>query len=149
MLSQRRSVFRVCILCLCILTGSALASSSHQQRNTFLQAEKQLWKPGSSRYQELYNQLHFYPLQPYLDQRRLMHKLRLSKAKEIDEFLDKYKGTPLDWPLRKKWLTYLAKRNRQSLFIEFYQPTSDATLTCHYLNFQFLIIDLYLSRFLS
>lgn len=114
------------------LSNYLMARESSTHRELFLKAEKQLWKHQSSSYQELYQQLHFYPLQPYLDQKRLMHKMRLSSAKEIATFLDNYKGTPLDWPLRKKWLEYLAKRNRQTLFLEFFSPTSDAELTCRY-----------------
>jgi len=115
---------------------SVLADESTLLRDTFERAEKQLWKSSSSSYQELYNRLHFYPLQPYLDQKRLMHRMRLSSAKEIAKFLDEYQGTPLDWPLRRKWLKYLVKRNRQSLYIEFFQPTSDAELTCYYYQYQ-------------
>ncbi|GLX78505.1 lytic transglycosylase [Thalassotalea insulae] len=105
-------------------------------RKTFEKAEKQIWKANSATYQTLYNRLHFYPLQPYLDQKRLMTRMRLSSAKEIANFLTKYEGSPLDWPLRKKWLNYLIKRNRQSLYIEFFQPTADAKLTCYYLRYQ-------------
>ncbi|MDT0604254.1 transglycosylase SLT domain-containing protein [Thalassotalea castellviae] len=112
------------------------ASEGYLLRKTFENAEKQLWKSNSSTYQELYQQLNYYPLQPYLDQKRLIHRMRLSSAKEIASFLDKYQGSPLDWPLRKKWLNYLIKRNRQALFIEFFQPTYDVNLTCHYYQYQ-------------
>jgi soluble lytic murein transglycosylase len=105
-----------------------------QQRN-FLKAEKLVYKSDSPQYQTLYNQLHYYSLQPYLDQRRLMDKIRLSDAKEISHFLDKYQDTPLDWPLRKKWLTYLADRKQGSLYLQDYKPTSNAKLVCHQLNF--------------
>jgi len=130
----------VTVVPLLFITNSFFAQANintHSDlRSTYKQAEKQLWKSESSRFQQLYKQLHFYPLQPYLDQRILMDKMRISKVKEISEFLTKYKGTPLDWPLRKRWLTYLAKRKRESLFLEFYQPTSDAELTCYYLRYQ-------------
>ena len=110
---------------------SSVAAENNLLRKTFEKAEKQLWKSNSSTYKSLYQQLHYYPLQPYLDQKRLIHRMRLSSAKEISTFLAKYQGTPLDWPLRKKWLNYLIKRNRQSLFLEFFQPTSDVKLTCY------------------
>ena len=92
-----------------------------EQRALFKKAEKQVWQENSASYKQLYNQLHYYPLQPYLDQRRLLHKIRLKDAPEIAEFLIKYQGTPLDWPLRKAWLKYLAKRKRKALFLEFFQ----------------------------
>ena len=126
---------------LIISAGLSLWASQGQaenieQRKTYVEAEKHIWRSDSAKYQSLYRQLHYYPLQPYLDQQRLMHKLTLSKAAEIDAFLERYQGTPLDWPLRKKWLNYLAKRNRQALFLKFYQPTSDPKLRCQHALFQ-------------
>jgi soluble lytic murein transglycosylase len=118
------------------ITFSSNSAEGHILRQTFEKAEKQLWKSNSSNYQSLYQQLNYYPLQPYLDQKRLIHRMRLSSAKEISIFLEKYRGSPLDWPLRKKWLNYLIKRNRQALFIEFFQPTNDVNLTCHYYQYQ-------------
>ena len=111
-----------------------LAVDKTQQKN-FIKAEKIAYKSNSAQYQTLYNKLHYYPLQPYLDQRRLMHKMRLSDAAEITQFLKKYQGSPLDWPLRAKWLNYLAKKKQKILFLQAYQPTANAKLTCHYLNF--------------
>ena len=115
---------------------TAFADGDNLQRKTFLQAEKQVWNSNSATYQNLYNQLHYYPLQPYLDQKRLMANIKLSSTAEIDGFLKKYEGTPLDWPLRKKWLRYLAKRNKSVLFQNFYKPTSNAELTCQYYRYQ-------------
>jgi len=114
-----------------------LAADFSSQRKVFERAEKQLWKTDSSTYKNLYKQLAEYPLQPYLDQKRLIHKMRLSSADEISIFLDKYRGTPVDWPLRKKWLNYLIKRNKQSLFLKFYKPSSSVEFTC--LNYQYQI----------
>ncbi|WP_159816763.1 transglycosylase SLT domain-containing protein [Colwellia sp. 20A7] len=105
-----------------------------QQKN-FIKAEKLVNKSGSAQYQVLYNQLHYYSLQPYLDQQRLMNKMSLSDAKEISQFLDKYQGTPLDWSLRKKWLTYLANKKQGALYLKDYSLTSNAALVCHQLNF--------------
>jgi len=120
---------------LCTVSLGAL-SSDIALRKTFIQAEKNVWQAHSSKYKSLYNKLHFYPLQPYLDQKKLIHKMDLSKAKEIDTFLTKYNGTPLDWPLRKKWLTYLAKRKRKTLFIKYYVETASAELACQFYNYK-------------
>jgi soluble lytic murein transglycosylase len=105
------------------------------QQQSFKKAEKLVYQSNSTQYQVLYNQLHYYPLQPYLDQKRLLHKIRLSDANEITAFLEKYQGTPLDWPLRKKWLLYLAKKKQGLLFLQAYKPTSNAKLACHQLEF--------------
>lgn len=108
------------------------------QQQRFIKAEKLAYKSNSAQYQALYNQLHYYPLQPYLDQKRLLHDMRLADASEISNFLEKYQGTPLDWPLRKKWLNYLAKKKKGLLFLQAYQPTSNVKLICHQLNFNLL-----------
>lgn len=105
------------------------------QQQNFIKAEKITYRSNSQQYQALYNKLHYYPLQPYLDQKRLLHKMRLSDAVEITQFLKKHEGSPLDWPLREKWLNYLAKRKRGLLFLQAYKPTSNAKLICHQLNF--------------
>ena len=106
------------------------------QQQLFLKAEKLLNKTSSAQYQNLYNQLHYYPLQPYLDQRALLKNMKLSSAPQIAEFLKKHRGTPLDWPLRKAWLKLLAKKNRAKLFVDFYKPTSNAELNCRNHLFQ-------------
>ena len=115
---------------------SANSAEFNQARETFVQAEKQLWQINSPRFINLYNQLHFYPLQPYLDQRILLDHMTLSKVSEIDSFLKKYRGSPLDWPLRKKWLNYLAKKNKKKLFLAYYKPTSNVAITCQYYRYQ-------------
>ncbi|SEL35311.1 soluble lytic murein transglycosylase [Colwellia chukchiensis] len=125
-----------CFFCLAITDNSALANNESLQRKIFLQAEKHIWNHKSASYQNLYNQLHYYPLQPYLDQRRLMNHMTISSAGEIEQFLSKYQATPLDWPLRKKWLTYLAKRNKSVLFQRFYKANSNAELQCQYFRYQ-------------
>ncbi len=106
------------------------------QQQRFIKAEKLVYKSNSAQYKELYNHLHYYPLQPYLDQRRLLNNMRLSDTEEISEFLLKYKGTPLDWSLRKVWLKYLAKKKQGLLFLEAYKPTNNAELNCQHLNFR-------------
>ncbi len=125
------------VLLSCLFTSAiSQASDESAQRKKFLQAEKQVWNASSTTYQSLYNQLHYYPLQPYLDQKRLMTKMKLSSATEIGDFLSKYESSPLDWPLRKKWLNYLAKRKKPMLFQNYFKATNNVELTCQYYRFQ-------------
>lgn len=106
------------------------------QQQLFIKAEKLAHQGKSAQYQSLYNQLHYYPLQPYLDQKRLLKNLSLSNATEINEFLVEYKDTPLDWPLRKSWLKFLAKEKQGLLFLQAYKPTVNAELRCQHLKFK-------------
>jgi len=118
-----------------LICNSARAEQT-SLRKTFQKAEQQVWQPNTAKYQTLYQQLHYYPLQPYLDQQRLIHGMKMSDTEEIKKFLLKYKGSPLDWPLRKKWLEYLAKRDQRILFQNFFIATSNVELTCQFYLYQ-------------
>ena len=118
-----------------LFTSSVFAVENTSYRKIFIEAEKQIWLAKPAEFQKLYQQLHYYPLQPYLDQQRLMYKISITDTKEVSAFLDKYEGTPLDWPLRKKWLEYLVKQNQQSLFLYHYKPSRSATLSCAYYQY--------------
>ncbi|QBG36288.1 transglycosylase SLT domain-containing protein [Litorilituus sediminis] len=110
-------------------------TTDKNQQQLFLKAERLTSQSQSRQYIDYYNQLHYYPLQPYLDQRRLMDKMKLSDATEIKAFLTKYEDSPLDWPLRKAWLKFLAKKNQPLLFMQFFKPTSNVLLTCQHLKY--------------
>jgi soluble lytic murein transglycosylase len=112
------------------------SDENKDQQKLYLSAEKQVWKADSYRYRRLYQQLDKYPLRPYLDQKRLMHNISLSKKAEILKFLNEYQDSPLARPLRKKWLKYLAKRNRQDLFISSYKPVAGVAMTCYYYRYK-------------
>ena len=136
------------IKCICVIylffissafSGNQLVLTTNKEhQNIFIQAENLLSKrkSNSAQYKNLYKKLHYYPLQPYLDQQRLIAHLSLSNANEINQFLSKYRNTPLDWPLRKAWLKYLAKQKHRLLFLQAFKPTANAELTCHHLQFQ-------------
>lgn len=125
------------VLFVSILFSSFLVNAVENTafRKIFLDAERQIWLSKPDEFKKLYQQLHYYPLQPYLDQQRLMHKINMADGKEITTFLEKYDGTPLDWPLRKKWLEYLIDNKQESLFLYHYKPSSSATLNCAYYRY--------------
>ena len=56
----------------------------------------------------------------------------MANRNQIERFLAKYGTTPLDTPLRKKWLMYLAKQNQSELFKHFYKDIGNASLNCKY-----------------
>jgi len=137
------SVKKLCCLAFLLLCSARLLADqslqlhvNKSQQQTFIKAERALKIGDIANYQQLYSQLHYYPLQPYLKQRQLLGKLHLNKSIEIAKFLDEYKNTPLDWPLRKAWLKYLARNKHKQLYLKFYKPTSNAVLNCYYYNFQ-------------
>lgn len=80
-------------------------------------------------------QLQGYPLRPYIELKTLTKYPYLSNKKHIERFLKEHKYSPLDWPLRKKWLQYLAKQKQTALFEQHYRDIGDTALRCiHALN---------------
>jgi len=125
------------VLCISVLLCSTVVNAieNTHHRKLFLEAEKTIWRAKPTEFQKLYKELNAYPLKPYLDQQRLMYKINIKDAKEIESFLMAYQGTPLDWPLRKKWLEYLVKKNKKSLFLAHYKSSSNADLNCAYYRY--------------
>ena len=101
-------------------------------REIFLRAETQLQKNNLSAYEKLRDQLDTYPLLPYLEQQKYLNNLQLKDEPAINDFLTRYRSTPLDWNLRKAWLKYLIKQQQPDLFLRYYQPSGSAYLTCYY-----------------
>lgn len=113
--------------------GQAATKLDHeQQQRLFIEAEKLTLNPNSSTFKKIMTQLEGYPLRPYVELKALSQFPLMANKEQIEKFLDKYGSTPLDRPLRKKWLSYLAKKNRSELFIYFYRDVGDIALNCKY-----------------
>lgn len=104
------------------------------QREQFLHAELRIGSTNRNQAEQWLTELADYPLQPYLELRWLQG--RLGATERIEQFLNRYQGTPMDWPLRKRWLLYLAQRKAAELYLANYRPTQDAELQCHALRFR-------------
>ncbi len=130
--------------------GSALAWADttddprvlQHQRKLFPKAEAVAHKPQSWDYTYLQGQLDGYPLAPYIELKTLMNFPFMSNKDKIATFLQKYEDTPLDRPLRSKWLSYLAEKNQQALFLHFYRDIGNPALTCKKIQYQLARKDL-------
>ncbi|MFT4995135.1 MAG: soluble lytic murein transglycosylase [Paraglaciecola sp.] len=107
------------------------------QRKLFIKAEALAHKPQGRAYKKLLAQLEGYPLKPYVELKTLINFPYLANKQRIEHFLKEYENTPLDKPLRKKWLKYLAKNNHSALFLHAYRDVGDARLACK--NLQFML----------
>ena len=107
-----------------------------KQRQIFLKAEYAARDPKKFGYKKLYDQLDGYPLQPYAELAYLKRRPFMSMKSKIEAFLEAYEGTPMDWPLRRPWLEYLAQKGQKTLFLQFYRPTKNAGLQCTYYRYQ-------------
>jgi soluble lytic murein transglycosylase len=114
------------------LTLAQEVLSQEQQRKLFVKAERLAHTPNSRVFKTLMKQLEGYPLKPYVELKTLSQFPFMANKKQIERFLAKYESSPLDRPLRKKWLVYLAKQNQPELFIHFYRNTGNTALNCRY-----------------
>jgi soluble lytic murein transglycosylase len=103
-----------------------------QQQKLFIKAERLAHNPDSSTFKKVMKQLEGYPLKPYVELKTLSQFPFMANKEQIKDFLDKYEFTPLDRPLRKKWLTYLVQQNQPELFMQFYRDMGDTALNCKY-----------------
>ncbi|MGI5309908.1 transglycosylase SLT domain-containing protein [Rheinheimera sp. WS51] len=120
--------------CLSVSVTSYSLAEENTLRSEFSQAELTI---GSMRYadaQATLKKFADYPLQPYLEFERL--KQHLTADQRIADFLQQYKNSPMDWPLRKEWLLSLAKRKQTQLFLANYHGSADAELECYQLRFE-------------
>jgi soluble lytic murein transglycosylase len=106
--------------------------SQEQQRKLFIKAERLAHNPNSSVFKKLMRQLEGYPLKPYVELKTLSKFPFMANKKPIESFLAKYEFSPLDRPLRKKWLAYLATQNQPELFSHFYRDIGNTALNCRY-----------------
>ena len=114
------------------LTFAQEVLSREQQRKLFVKAERLAHTPNSRVFKTLMKQLEGYPLKPYVELKTLSKFPFMANKKQIERFLAKYESSPLDRPLRKKWLVYLAKQNQPEMFSHFYRNTGNTALNCRY-----------------
>lgn len=134
------SVFAALLMTLSMVSASSSARTADdrfaEQRKLFVKAESFASKPKSSSYRIYQQQLKGYPLKPYIELKTLVAYPYLSNKDKIDRFLTTYENTPMDRPLRKRWLNYLARKDQQALFMHYYKDIGDSKLACRNLVFQ-------------
>ena len=118
-------------------THEQLSEKELQQlRKWFSRAESIAHSPNSSEFKFLKGKLSDYALYPYVELKTLMRYPFLSNKKKIETFLNLHEKSPLDRPLRKKWLNYLADQQQSALYLHFYRDIGDNSLLCHQLRFR-------------
>jgi soluble lytic murein transglycosylase len=128
--------YLLCLVITTVLFTQIVAATPklerEQQRKLFNKAERLAYSPNSSAFKKVMKQLEGYPLKPYVELKTLSKFPFMANKKQIESFLAKYESSPLDRPLRKKWLVYLAKQNQPELFMHFYRDTGNVALNCTY-----------------
>ena len=114
------------------------SSATPEQRTAFLQAEQFLLQHDNANFLVQMQTLKDYPLYPYLQARWL--KKNLTQTADIETFLTTYKSSRDADVFRQDWLMALAKNQRWTKLIQYYQPDSDnkkAALQCYFAQAQY------------
>ncbi len=141
-----------CILSLCSASVSAsftlskLPASNHAatvttntvalevQRKLFLQAETALKLGRYNKYRKIEHRLINYPLYPYLRFIELQRNIKKTSTQKIQQFLQTYHNTPLANKLYFRWINSLARQGRSQALVQYFRPTQNTRLLCHYAN---------------
>jgi len=105
-----------------------------KQRKLFLQAETALKKGHYSKYKKIEHRLNDYPLYPYLRFMELKRNIQNTSSQKIQNFLQSYHNTPLANKLYYRWINSLAKSGKSEALIQYFRPTQNTRLLCHYAN---------------
>jgi soluble lytic murein transglycosylase len=105
-----------------------------QQRKLFIQAEAALKRGRYNQYRKIKHRLNDYPLYPYLRFLELARRLSSSSNENIQNFLLTYHDTPLANKLYYRWINSLARRGKSEALIQYFRPTQNTRLLCHYAN---------------
>lgn len=130
----KRYFAAVFVITALLATGAVAADSLSKQRTAFLAAERALERDDMREFGRLEKSLRAYPLHPYLAYQALRKRIDKAGNSEIKRFLKTYGDTPLAWRLRNNWLDHLASTKRWKDYIAFYEPTTNATRQCRYLQ---------------
>jgi soluble lytic murein transglycosylase len=132
-----RAIFAVTLFVLHFPAFSKVENADADQLQAwFTRAEQIAHLPNSSEYRMLKQRLQGYPLYPYVEQKTLLRFPYLSNEKRIAGFLSTYANTPLDRPLRQKWLRHLARQKKPDLFLKYYRDMNNTGLACQALLFE-------------
>ena len=110
-----------------------------QERQHFLNLEEKLRTYSRRRVNDFDGEIYAladYPLYPYLLRLKLERTMSIATKREVNQFLEDYRGQPVSYGLRYKWLSYLAKHNHRNAFLDSYRSGMGARLTCVALNYR-------------
>ena len=109
----------------------------NKQRKLFIEAERLLKLGRHTQYQKLESNLKDYPLYPYLRFIELERQIKKTSNKKIQTFLQNYHRTPLARKLYYRWINSLARQGKAKDLVQFFRPTQNTHLLCHYANAQY------------
>jgi soluble lytic murein transglycosylase len=116
-------------------TEIAADDASALQRALFLQTRAQLQNGQAEAAARGMESLHDYPLFPYLELIQLTNTLDKQTGVDVDNFLQRYDGTPVADQLHNQWLAVLANGERWIDYLKYYRVADASKLQqCWALN---------------
>lgn len=129
-------LFKLLLLLSMLSAFCVKAGDLDKVRADFLQAEAVKWDINSAAFQKKLKKFDGYPLQDYFQLAQLKKNLLMKNEPQISTFLSLYDSTPLDWSLRKPWLSHLIRYKYKERFIKYYKPSSNKQFTCNFYQYQ-------------
>lgn len=105
-----------------------------KQRKLFIQAETALKLGRYTQYRKIEHRLNDYPLYPYLRFIELSRNINNTSSQKIQKFLTTYHSTPLTNKLYFRWINSLARQGKSNALVQYFRPTQNTKLLCHYAN---------------
>jgi soluble lytic murein transglycosylase len=124
-----RTVWAFCVF---LLFPVSAYSTLEEQRASFIVAHNALLSGQNKAFNEQFKTLENYPLYHYLQFDDMVSRSPRLSLQEVEDFLHDTEDSPLAERFRKRWIRFLAKQQRWSDFLNFYQPTSQVDLQCQY-----------------
>lgn len=125
-----------CVLPIAFSINAVAAPSDEVLRERFLKAEKTIHKVTPDQADKMMRDLGQYPLKPYIELEILSRSLK--DTAKVKGFLKRHQGTPLEWPMKKRWLLYLAGIGLTQPYLKNYQMGTDTVLDCYALQLRLL-----------
>lgn len=122
------------IVCWLFLFATASATDIDTQRDVYQQAKDALKSGRTAEFQQLKNSLTDYPLYPYLLYNEALKKMSSLNPEHAMKLRAQLEGSVLADEFFQRWLDTQAHRKRWQVYVDYFEPTTDAERHCKYLR---------------
>ncbi|MXZ56216.1 MAG: transglycosylase SLT domain-containing protein [Gammaproteobacteria bacterium] len=114
--------------------SSVCASDLDAQRELYQQAKSAFKAGRNSEFQQLKNKLTDYPLYPYLLYNEALKRMSSLSPDDANQLRSQLSGSVLEDEFFRRWLDTQARRKRWQIYVDHFEPTTDAARQCTYLR---------------
>lgn len=110
------------------------ATDIDHKRDLYQQAKDALKNGRTAEFQQLKNALTDYPLYPYLLYNEALTKMSSLSPDQAIKLRAQLEGSVLADEFFQRWLDMQARRKRWQVYVDYFEPTTDAEKHCKYLR---------------